>query len=155
MKVIPEFKVHSRWILRSLDKKTLEYFKNNGLIFDDLILSEQEEIQFQEICDKIKNDSIEKIRKGQYTYSQIGLNVVRIGINSNLLVDAYKYSSKPKIKRQSFDDEWEYEMAVSQMLEDKILNSLKKDIEDLVLKDDCDQNIYAAFQEINSNNRKF
>lgn len=144
---VPEFKENARWIARSLSKETLLYFNDNGLNIQDLTLTIEEEERFAELCNNIVEESINKIKSGNYKYWQIESNENRICIKENLLVDAYKYSLNCKLTREKTEEEWLYEVRLQEHLEKVILKDINKRLKELYNSKDKNNYIVEAYKD--------
>ncbi len=125
-KVLPGFEKHKRWLLRSLDDTTREFFKENGLLCEDLSLNEEEYQQFDSMVKKIVDDSIQKVESGRYQFWQIDANEIRIDLDCWCLQKSYLYHRENKIKRADFTGEYadyDYCRASENALEDKVKKS--------------------------------
>ena len=143
-KIIPT-KYH-RFLLRSYDDKCLEAFKNEGIFTEDLTLTIDEQIEFNILLNDIVNDSFNKISSGEYVLWQIELNEIRNKISGMGLVDSYKYYPGIPIKREDYEERYDYENAIQSYLVELCINNFY----DLILNDTSDnQYILACKEEIN------
>ena len=86
---IPNFKKFERWILRSFDKDKLAKFKEYGLEFGNLVLTEEEQQEFNATIDKVVEMSLEKVACGKYLLWQIFANEIRNDLQSFLMYDSW------------------------------------------------------------------
>ncbi len=142
--VIPENK--RRFLLRSYDKDKLEYFYKENIISEDLTLNDEEILEIDKMLESIIKDSYEKLYSGEFQLWQIELNEIRNKISGMSLVDSYKYYPGIPIKREDYEERYDYENAIQSYLVELCINNFY----DLILNDTSDnQYILACKEEIN------
>ena len=121
-RIIPDFENKKRWILRTYTKEQLEYFKNNGVSFDDLRLNDQEEEEYNNMLNEIVKESIKKIESGAYSYWQIEVNEIRNDLYFSGLKESWLYHPKNKRNINDYDSQYDYESDSLSDLQKVVLN---------------------------------
>ena len=146
-KVIPNFVQHRRWILRTLNPKTLEFFSKNGIAVGDLTLNKEEEIIFNERASKIVTDIILKIQNGESTYSQVERYIISNSLNSIGMNDAWLYHNSNNKKSTDYSSMYEYRSACSRELSNIILEIFDKKLEE-ISQNTTNENIINAKKDM-------
>ena len=144
-KIVPA-KYH-RFLLRTYNRDTLDYFRASGVINEDLTLTVDEQILFNVLLNNIVNESFAKIASGDYQLWQIEMNEIRNSLRGMGLVDSFMYYPDSPIKREEFDENYDYQNAIQKYLMDMCINNFY----DLILNDNSNNpNILRAKEEINN-----
>lgn len=149
----PEFNKYRRFVLRTLEEDVMTYFKNNG-INEDLTLTDNEEKEFLEYCQKIVDSCLDSLKSGKKEYWDISVNDARISISNLGMWQSFKYSKKNKFKQSDFEDSNDYEKELQVYLEKIILDKINRSIIDQVNSNsDVNENMLKAYKEICENNK--
>lgn len=106
-KVIPDFNKYKRWLLRSYYSDELIFFKDNGYIYDDLSLTEEEYKLFDDYIENIIKQCINKLSSGKLKYWQISANEIKNSLDSLKLPEAWRYHKDNPMKEQKFDSDYD------------------------------------------------
>lgn len=120
-KVVPDFERYKRWVLRKYSQEELEFLKVNNYYNGDLKLTLEEKKYFWQKINEIVNTCLIKISNGEVEYWEIEANEIRIALSSCGISEAWLYSDDNKLVPSDYDDNYEYEMACSDMLMDKCM----------------------------------
>lgn len=125
---INNFDSIKRHILRTYSKEELDYFN----IDEDLNYNEEDYIFFNNIINNIINYYLNKIEVGQLSYSEVIINEIRITISQLGLKENFKYHKDyPKLNKEDYEDEWEYNYVLDNYLNNLIYNLFDNKIEEL------------------------
>ena len=107
---------YMRILLRTYDKETLDYLYKMGILKEDLTLTEEEIKEYDKYIEDIVNDSYEKIKTGKYQLWQIELNEIRNGLISHGLIESYMYKPNIQVKKEEYNNSYDYECAIKDYL---------------------------------------
>ena len=119
-KAIPDFKKHRRDVLRSMSEEELKYFEENGTVVGDLTLNLQEQKQFDLNLEVIADSAIKEIESGKSNLSQVLINKIGFYLNKTGMQNSWLYHPGNDINRNDFENEWDYEGARKEYLENGV-----------------------------------
>lgn len=146
-KVVPNFINNERCILRTINTSTLETFRKNGLIFDDLSLNIEEHEKMHQGIKNLLTECVEKIASGKYLLWQIRMNEIRLGLEEMCLDTEYLYSTDNTLNSSDYEDEYDYIRASYYELKDKLLGRFYAMLESYS-KTANNENINNALKEL-------
>ena len=141
----------NRYILRTYSNEELEYFSNNNIPVGDLSFTDKEEKEFDNIINYIIFDYLNKIGYGELSYYDVIVNEIRNILSLMGLKDNFKYHKDyPKLNRNDYEDEWDYNHALYDYLDNMIYDKFDTRLEELSKTTD---NLYIK-EAYNALNRK-
>ena len=117
-KAIPNFSKHRRNLLRTFDKKMLEYFSKNNVEIGDLTLTMGEMAQFKKTEREMLQSCLEEISSGKLKYWQLTANEFPNRSEEKGLTDSWKYHPLNPLRPDDFSDDWDYRSECKKMRED-------------------------------------
>ena len=153
-KVLPNFEKYEKFFLFSEDIDYKRYLRQNGIVNEDLtslnsvdyeVFKELYEIVIEGLIDKIKN-------KGEKFWS-IEVNDIRNDsglFNLQYFFEQSKYNS---IKREEFDNDYEYEYEVKQLYTTILLNDLISRLEQIKPNENITSFLADANEKLKSNKK--
>ncbi len=152
-RVIPNFIIYRRDILRSYNEKQLNNLRDSGVEFDNLNLTSDELFIFEEKCKNIVKESISDYLKGNIKISDIHINKIRLDLEYNFMFKNWEHNKSNTIKLENFNNNYEYEKESRCMLQDtlKMMFNTAVEINDYELKEvhfyDCYEKICDLKQQ--------
>ncbi len=119
-RVIPNFEIYRRDILRSYNEKQLNNLHDSGVEFDNLNLTPDELFVFEEKCKNIVKESVREYLKGNISISDIKMNKIRLDLEYNFMFDNWEYNKGNTLKLEDFNDNYEYKRESNYMLQDTL-----------------------------------
>lgn len=140
--VIPNAERYEKMYLLSKDDDYKQYLMKEGVVKKDLMNLEQTdyevfnelyEILMKGLIDRVINNK--KLSHSLTAFEDTKINSIRINSAGLYLQDFFKKSKYNDINREDFAEESEYEFAVSELFESKVLNDLICRLEQMELND--------------------
>lgn len=122
-KVVPNFKQHRRWIIRTYSKSELNFFEQNKTLVGDLRLTEKEYNQFNKMINNVINNAIKEIINGQFF--QNTLNKMKHDLETTGLLNAWFYQNSNNKIVENFDYNYIYRKALENKVNNMFINLIK------------------------------
>ena len=123
--VIPVFNKYEKFYLVDENDIYKEYLiKNNVVKYDLFSLDEKDYLIFNELYELVINNIIEKILKKEVLFWQVECNEIRINSNLFNLRYIWKYHKGNKIIKEEYDEEYDYELAVCDDFDKRMMNDI-------------------------------
>lgn len=148
-RVIPNFDQHRRWVLRTYTKEQLKFFHENGTLFEDLALTDEEYNKYNEFVSEITDRCLKKIASGNYELWQIRANEIKNDVESMGVADFWLYHDSNLQKREINETEYEFRQRCKKDLELNVLKMFYQKLEILARSpENTNQNIIRAQEEV-------
>ncbi|MFI3307102.1 MAG: hypothetical protein R3Y21_00905 [Mycoplasmatota bacterium] len=116
-RVIPNFEIYKRDILRTYDQFKLNNLISNNVVFENLSLTEEEIILFGKKCKDIAILLIKGYLDGTMSLGDIYVNKIRIDSHFNFLDTNWTFNRLNILKTEDFEDYYDYKYKNNSMLE--------------------------------------
>ena len=149
-KKIDNFDKIKRFVLRTYSKEELEYFSNNNIEVGDLSFDNDDYIYFNNIINYIISYCLNKIGRGEISYYDVIVNEIRNLLSLIGLRENFEYHKDyPKLNRDDYEDDWDYNNALRYYLDNLIYDLFNKKLKELAGTTD-NEYIIKAYNDLNS-----
>lgn len=150
-KVVPTFNAYERWVLRALSLDVLEYFSQNGIKFDSLVLTRSECEEFKNLGDKIIDGAVQLVLDGENVWS-VG-NYINLEVSSGAMKSSWPYHPNNNIKPEDFTGEFaylDYKRATEESLKKIVMEAVIEKLKSLVATNKEVQKWLDEYEEKNA-----
>lgn len=119
------FEKYEIFFLLNEEKEYKQYLFNKGIVSRELTKFEQEDYEvFQELYEIVVKELIDRVVNKKEKFWSIECNSIKNSSNLFNLLDFFKQSKYNNIKREEFEDDYEYDCEVTSLFKSIVLNDL-------------------------------
>lgn len=119
------FEKYEIFFLLNEEEEYKQYLFNEGVVSRDLTKFEQEDYEvFQELYEIVVKELIDRVVNKKEKFWSIECNSIKNSSNLFNLLDFFKQSKYNIVKREEFEDDYEYDGAVTNLFKSIVLNDL-------------------------------
>ncbi len=135
-KVIPTFNKYEFFYLLEEPDDYKKYLMENGIVERDLFSATNEDFDvYNELYSNVVNEISEEVSINGEKFWQVAVNDIRINSNLFSLNKFYREFICEDIKKDDFEDDWEYEKSVDSLFTSQMMDSIYDNLTTMPLND--------------------